>query len=149
MRIEVGRGLEGAIPDAIAKRIIADVVTPHFKSGDFPGGIEAGVHARQVIRQPQYGGRPQPAAQGQRRPGKPGPAFGTAEPAYALARVGPVNFYRAIQNRTMTVAATPASNRSSEAPAASSAEAAGFVLRLSCLGAACASKSAAASRAAF
>ena len=45
MRIEVGRGLEGAIPDAIAKRIIADVVTPHFKSGDFPGGIEAGVEA--------------------------------------------------------------------------------------------------------
>ena len=36
MRIEVGRGLEGAIPDAIAKRIIADVVTPYFKAGDFP-----------------------------------------------------------------------------------------------------------------
>jgi len=45
MRIEVGRGLEGAIPDAIAKRIIADVVTPHFKAGDYPGGIEAGVEA--------------------------------------------------------------------------------------------------------
>ena len=45
MRIEVGRGLEGAIPDAIAKRIIAEVVTPHFKAGDFPGGVEAGVEA--------------------------------------------------------------------------------------------------------
>ncbi len=45
MRIEVGRGLEGAIPDAIAKRIIADVVTPYFKAGDFPRGIEAGVDA--------------------------------------------------------------------------------------------------------
>lgn len=45
MRIEVGRGLEGAIPDAIAKRIIADVVTPLFRAGDFPGGIEAGVAA--------------------------------------------------------------------------------------------------------
>lgn len=45
MRIEVGRGLEGAIPDAIAKRIIADVVTPQFRAGDFAGGIEAGVAA--------------------------------------------------------------------------------------------------------
>lgn len=43
MRIEVGSGLEGAIPDAIAKRIIAEVVTPHFKAGDFAGGVEAGV----------------------------------------------------------------------------------------------------------
>lgn len=45
MRIEVGRGLEGAIPDAIAKRIIADVVTPQFRAGDFSGGVEAGVEA--------------------------------------------------------------------------------------------------------
>lgn len=45
MRIEVGTGLEGAIPDAIAKRIIAEVVTPSFKTGDFAGGVEAGVAA--------------------------------------------------------------------------------------------------------
>lgn len=45
MRIEVGRGLEGAIPDAIAKRIIADTVAPHFRTGDFAGGVEAGVAA--------------------------------------------------------------------------------------------------------
>lgn len=43
MRIEVGRGLEGALPDAIAKRIIAETITPHFKQGDFAGGIDAGV----------------------------------------------------------------------------------------------------------
>jgi uncharacterized protein len=43
LRIEVGRGLEGAIPDAIAKRIIAEVITPRFKQGDFHGGIAAGV----------------------------------------------------------------------------------------------------------
>jgi uncharacterized protein len=42
-RIEVGRGLEGALPDAIASRIIAETVTPHFKLGDFDGGVEAGV----------------------------------------------------------------------------------------------------------
>lgn len=43
LRIEVGRGLEGAIPDAIAKRIVADVITPRFRDGDFAGGLNAGV----------------------------------------------------------------------------------------------------------
>jgi uncharacterized protein len=44
LRIEVGRGLEGVIPDAVAKRVIAEVITPYFKQGDFYGGIEAGVN---------------------------------------------------------------------------------------------------------
>jgi uncharacterized protein len=39
VRIEVGRGLEGAIPDAAAARIIREYVTPKFRSGDFFGGI--------------------------------------------------------------------------------------------------------------
>jgi uncharacterized protein len=43
LRIEVGRGLEGAIPDAFAKRIIEEEITPRFKQGDFNGGISAGV----------------------------------------------------------------------------------------------------------
>lgn len=43
LRIEVGYGLEGALPDAIAKRIIEEIITPRFRGGDFPGGIEAGV----------------------------------------------------------------------------------------------------------
>ena len=43
LRIEVGRGLEGTIPDAIAKRIVSDVITPRFKEGDFYEGITAGV----------------------------------------------------------------------------------------------------------
>ena len=43
MRIEVGYGLEGALNDATAKRIIAEVITPAFKQGDFYGGITAGV----------------------------------------------------------------------------------------------------------
>src|SRR5881396_793855 len=45
LRIEVGRGLEGAIPDAVAKRVESDVITPHFRSGDFHGGIAAGTDA--------------------------------------------------------------------------------------------------------
>ncbi|MGH8619639.1 MAG: TPM domain-containing protein [Burkholderiales bacterium] len=45
LRIEVGYGLEGALNDAIAKRIVSDIITPRFKQGDFPGGIDAGVEA--------------------------------------------------------------------------------------------------------
>ena len=43
LRLEVGYGLEGAIPDAIAKRVIAETITPYFKAGDYYGGIDAGV----------------------------------------------------------------------------------------------------------
>lgn len=43
LRIEVGYGLEGAIPDAIAKRVIAETIVPRFQSGDFAGGINAGI----------------------------------------------------------------------------------------------------------
>src|SRR5213078_2754699 len=43
LHIEVGYGLEGILPDAIAKRIIEDDITPRFKQGDFYGGIRAGV----------------------------------------------------------------------------------------------------------
>jgi uncharacterized protein len=42
-RIEVGYGLEGALPDVIARRIIDETVAPHFKLGDYDGGVEAGV----------------------------------------------------------------------------------------------------------
>ncbi|NWG39402.1 MAG: YgcG family protein, partial [Hydrogenophilaceae bacterium] len=43
VRIEVGYGLEGVIPDAVAKRIIEEEIVPRFKQGDFSGGVEAGV----------------------------------------------------------------------------------------------------------
>src|SRR3954467_7253683 len=43
LRIEVGYGLEGALTDATTKRIIDEDITPKFKTGDFAGGISAGV----------------------------------------------------------------------------------------------------------
>jgi len=43
LRIEVGYGLEGTITDVQAGRIIRDTIVPHFKTGDFAGGIQAGV----------------------------------------------------------------------------------------------------------
>ncbi|MYN18141.1 YgcG family protein [Rugamonas sp. FT107W] len=42
LRIEVGYGLEGALNDATAKRIIEDVIVPRFRQDDFYGGIAAG-----------------------------------------------------------------------------------------------------------
>jgi uncharacterized protein len=43
LRIEVGYGLEGALPDVTARRIIDEVITPKFKNGDFSGGVEDGI----------------------------------------------------------------------------------------------------------
>jgi uncharacterized protein len=43
LRIEVGYGLEGALTDVTARRIIDEIIVPHFKGGDFAGGISAGV----------------------------------------------------------------------------------------------------------
>jgi len=43
VRIEVGRGLEGALPDATAHRIIEEDMVPQFRRGDYYGGISTGV----------------------------------------------------------------------------------------------------------
>jgi uncharacterized protein len=43
MRIEVGYGLEGAVPDAVAKRLIEEEFIPKFGGGDFYGGLRAGL----------------------------------------------------------------------------------------------------------
>src|SRR5690606_728586 len=57
LRIEVGYGLEGAIPDAMAGRIIREQIVPHLQAGDFGGGIEAGVAAIEKL----IDGEPLPA----------------------------------------------------------------------------------------
>lgn len=44
IQILTGYGLEGVIPDAIAKRIIREDITPFFKQGDYAGGINAGLN---------------------------------------------------------------------------------------------------------
>lgn len=43
VRIEVGYGLEGAIPDLTAKRVINEFISPEFKQGNFYGGLDAGI----------------------------------------------------------------------------------------------------------
>jgi uncharacterized protein len=45
LRIEVGYGLEGDVPDAIAARVIREIIAPAFQRGDFAGGVEAAFDA--------------------------------------------------------------------------------------------------------
>ena len=66
MRIEVGYGLEGALTDAQAGRIIRNVMTPAFKAGDFDGGVTAGVDACSRVRPKSRPMRPRA-----RRAGRP------------------------------------------------------------------------------
>ena len=53
LRIEVGYGLEAAIPDGLAGEIIRNTITPRFREGRFSQGIEAGI-ARIVDIVAQY-----------------------------------------------------------------------------------------------
>ena len=45
MRIEVGYGLEGALPDVLSNSILRNEVRPYFKQGDYSAGIAAGLNA--------------------------------------------------------------------------------------------------------
>jgi uncharacterized protein len=56
MRIEVGYGLEGAVPDALAGRIVKDEMVPRFKQGDFDGGIAAAAVAVAQASKGEYKG---------------------------------------------------------------------------------------------
>jgi uncharacterized protein len=63
MRIEVGYGLEGPVPDAIAKRIIAERMAPAFKQGDFFGGLRAAVEGLEQALGGTLAGAPEQPSQ--------------------------------------------------------------------------------------
>ena len=54
MRIEVGYGLEGAIPDVIANRIIEDVMKPNFRNGNYFAGINSSVDQLFLVASGEY-----------------------------------------------------------------------------------------------
>jgi uncharacterized protein len=60
LRIEVGYGLEGALPDALCARILDDEVVPRLRAGDFPGGLEAGIDAIIAATRGEYKPPPKP-----------------------------------------------------------------------------------------
>jgi uncharacterized protein len=67
LRLEVGYGLEGILPDAIAKRITSDYIVPRFRAQDYAGGIISGIDAvEKVIKQeplPESARKPNQAPQ--------------------------------------------------------------------------------------
>jgi uncharacterized protein len=54
LRIETGYGLEGALPDQLAARILDEQVRPRFRAGDWTGGLEAGIDAMIAATRGEY-----------------------------------------------------------------------------------------------
>ena len=83
LRIEVGYGLEGAIPDTVVKRVIDERITPRFKEGDFYGGVRDGVD--QLIRLAEGEKLPPPKAAAQGKQSSPDSVFDFILPAIMFA----------------------------------------------------------------
>ena len=65
MRIEVGYGLEGALPDALASRIVNDEIAPQFRQGKYGEGLLAGVDAIASVTKGEYKPKAPAGARGQ------------------------------------------------------------------------------------
>ncbi len=64
--LQVGYGLEGAIPDATAKRIVEREIVPRFRTGDIDGGMTAAVDAMIAAAKGEYKGTGATQAEGRR-----------------------------------------------------------------------------------
>jgi uncharacterized protein len=84
LRIEVGYGLEGAIPDSVARRVIEERITPRFRDGDFYGGVRDGVD--QLIR----------LAEGEKLPPPPAAGSGPSSPDSVFDFIVPAIFFAVI-----------------------------------------------------
>ncbi|MBR0741863.1 YgcG family protein [Bradyrhizobium liaoningense] len=101
LRIEVGYGLEGALTDVTSRRIIDEIITPKFRTGDFSGGISDGVD--RMIR--VIDGEPLPVP-------SPTVSFGSLDDLAPLfivtlfVSIGVGGFFRAILGRLLGSVAT-------------------------------------------
>ena len=93
VRIEVGRGYEGVLPDAIANRIIDGFITPKFLGHDYAGGLNDGVD--RIIGVVNGGSLPQPAQVA---------SGAAAEPAAAGAPIPPLTGHVVNQTTLITAA---------------------------------------------
>jgi uncharacterized protein len=74
VRIHTGRGVQGTLTDALSKRIVSEIVSPRFRNGDFPGGIDAGVDA--IMKAVEGEGLPLPKETPSPGKGDGGSSFG-------------------------------------------------------------------------
>ncbi|RNC67558.1 MAG: methanol dehydrogenase, partial [Desulfuromonadales bacterium] len=66
VRVEVGRGLEGALTDLVSGRIIRGEIAPRFKQGDYDGGVTAGVSAIMAAVKGEYSAAPRDLRHGKK-----------------------------------------------------------------------------------
>lgn len=62
LRIEAGRGVQGVLTDAQAKRVLQDVIAPHFRANDYYAGLVAGVGAIATLLNEEKFPAPAPAS---------------------------------------------------------------------------------------
>jgi uncharacterized protein len=74
LRIEVGYGLEGTITDAFSRRVIEQYIAPHFRQGDYAGGLSAGADA--LMAEIEHKEAPVAPVQTRSSRGRPSNAFG-------------------------------------------------------------------------
>jgi uncharacterized protein len=92
LRIEVGYGLEGALTDVTSRRIIDEVIVPHFKSGEFAGGISDGI--TKMIGVIDGERLPAPAPEASHGPGPDWDAVGSFLPVALFGSLFVGNFMR-------------------------------------------------------
>lgn len=102
LRIEVGYGLEGVLPDAIARRIIAETITPLFRQGDYYGGINAGLARMMTV----VDGEPLPPPDERWKPEGSGDALGGLLPLLFFGVIFVGSILRAMMGRTLGAVAT-------------------------------------------
>lgn len=95
VRIEVGRGLEGVLTDALSNRILDETIKPEFRQGNFYGGIDAGLDRMMKVIQ----GEPLPPPEQRWQPGRRGHGGGLLLPLLFAVFAGSV-VLRAIFGRT-------------------------------------------------
>jgi uncharacterized protein len=101
LRIEVGRGLEGVLTDAMSNRIIEETITPDFRAGNFYGGISTGLDQMMKLIQ----GEPLPPPEERWQPNRSAHGQSLLPELFFAVLIGSV-FLRSILGKTLGSAAT-------------------------------------------
>jgi uncharacterized protein len=101
VRIEVGRGLEGVLTDAMSNRIIDETITPDFRAGNFYGGISTGLEQMMKLVQ----GEPLPPPEERWQGGRAAHGMNLLPELFFAVLIGSI-FLRSVLGRALGSAAT-------------------------------------------